>query len=132
MKEAHHDVHGPNLSHVGQVCHSEHVDEAHKNSVINFNYLFQFSNFFLAFNLKKTYSEFRNNLKDQNNFLSTRTVPLFGLKLNRVSSWAPTFGDTSSLRYPGVDWLKCTAENGSSLRPSSSTLSALFLDLFVQ
>jgi ACS family sodium-dependent inorganic phosphate cotransporter len=32
LKEAHHEVHGPNLSHVGQVCHSEHIDQTHKNS----------------------------------------------------------------------------------------------------
>ena len=34
IKDTHHDVHGPNLSHVGQVCHSEHVDSKHKNEVL--------------------------------------------------------------------------------------------------
>ena len=33
IKAAHHDVHGPNLSHVGMVCHSEHVEDKHKNEV---------------------------------------------------------------------------------------------------
>ncbi len=33
IKSAHHEVHGPNLSHVGVVCHSEHVDDSHKNEV---------------------------------------------------------------------------------------------------